>query len=302
MPPSASAASSPVLLPGSLDGVVEALGSEPDALVLAGGTDLMVDINAGRLRPSTVVSLARVPELRGWRRDGDELVLGACLTYAELERGDLAGLVPALAQAARTVGSPQIRNAATLGGNLGTASPAGDMLPVLAAMDAVVELAGRDGRRSVPLLELVTGVKRLDLHPGELITGARVPVLRGPQEFLKVGPRNAMVISVVMVAVLLDLDGRRVRAGIGAAAPVPIRPRDAERAATAGIDWEALRARSPDLATRFGEQCAAATSPIDDHRSTAAYRRHAVSVCAARALGRALASAGGTGTEEDTDG
>src|SRR3954452_19540500 len=154
-----------VARPRTLAAAVRALADDPQALVLAGGTDLMVEVNAGRRRPSAVVSLTRVQELAGWRREGDELVLGACLTYAEMERGELAALVPALAQAARTVGSPQIRAAATLGGNIATASPAGDTLPVLAALDAVVEVAGPAGTRRVPLLELVTGVKKTTLAP-----------------------------------------------------------------------------------------------------------------------------------------
>lgn len=285
----------PVVLPRSLDAAVAALRDDPDALVIAGGTDLMVEINAGRRRPSTVVSLARVPELRGWRRDGGELVLGAGLTYAEMERGELAGLVPALAQAARTVGSPQIRNAATLGGNLGTASPAGDTLPVLAALDATVELASADGTRTVALLDFLTGVKRTVLRPGELVTGVRVPVLRGPQEFLKVGTRNAMVISVVMVAVLADLDGRTVRAGLGSVAPTPVRAREAEAYAAAHVDWATTTVTAPDVPRRFGQLCAEATSPIDDHRSTAAYRRHAAAVCAGRALARAFSPDHGIG-------
>ena len=283
----------PVLLPRSLDETVDALHEMPDATILAGGTDLMVAVNAGTHRPGTVVSLARVPDLRSWRRDGNELVLGACLTYTEMEHGELASLVPALCQAARTVGSPQIRNAATLGGNLGTASPAGDTLPVLAALDAVVEVRGHDGSRSIPVLDFVTGVKRTALQPGELVTAVRLPVLRGPQEFLKVGTRNAMVISVVMAALVVDLDGHTVRLGLGSVAPVPVRAREAEAYAEALVDWAGLgpgagRIGDPAVFERFGALAAEATAPIDDHRSTADYRRHAVSVCARRALERAL--------------
>lgn len=278
----------PVAVPRSLDAALRALAEAPDATVLAGGTDLMVEVNAGRRRPSSVVSLTRVPELAGWRREGDELVLGACLTYAEMERGELAALVPALAQAARTVGSPQIRAAATLGGNIGTASPAGDTLPVLAALDAVVDIAGPAGTRRTPLLELVTGVKTTSLSMGELVTAVRVPVLRGGQEFLKVGTRNAMVISIVMVAVVVDLDGRTVRAGLGSVAPVPVRAHDAEVYAAAHTDWSRGRLEGSQVVARFGELCATATAPIDDHRSSADYRRHAVAVCAGRALARAL--------------
>jgi CO/xanthine dehydrogenase FAD-binding subunit len=280
--------SAPLAAPRSLAEALRALDDDPGATVLAGGTDLMVDVNAGRHRPTSVVSLTRVPELQGWRRDGDEVVLGACLTYADMERGELATLLPALAQAARTVGSPQIRAAATLGGNIGTASPAGDTLPVLAALDAVVEVAGVSGVRRVPLNELVVGVKKTSLQAGEIVTAVRVPVLRGGQEFLKVGTRNAMVISVVMVAVVVDLDGQNVRAGLGSVSPVPLRAHEAEAYVAAHIDWSRGEVSGPEVVLRFGALCAAAAAPIDDHRSTAAYRRQAVAVCAGRALSRLL--------------
>jgi CO/xanthine dehydrogenase FAD-binding subunit len=282
------AAAAPVALPESVDEVLQALADEPEAMILAGGTDLMVEVNAGRRRPVSVVSLTRVRELAGWSRDGDEVVLGACLTYANMERGPLAALVPALGQAARTIGSPQIRAAATIGGNLGTASPAGDTLPVLAALDAVVETAGPQGSRRLLVGDFVTGVKQTALLPGEIVTAVRVPLRRGRQEFLKVGTRNAMVISVVMVAVVVDLDGRTVRAGLGSVAPRPVRARSAEAFAAEHADWRRGAVASPDVVARFGQLCAEATSPIDDHRSTADYRRRAVAVCASRALARVL--------------
>ena len=154
-----------VALPRNLAEALRALDDDPEASVLAGGTDLMVAVNAGRHRPTSVVSLTRVPELRGWHREGDELVLGACLTYADMERGELASLVPALAQAARTVGSPQIRNAGTIGGNLGTASPAGDTLPVLAALDAVIEVAGVAGVRRLRVDDWSSASKKTSCVP-----------------------------------------------------------------------------------------------------------------------------------------
>lgn len=280
--------SAPLAIARSLADALRALDDDPTATVLAGGTDLMVAVNAGRHRPRSVVSLTRIPELREWHREGDEVVLGACLTYADLERGELASLVPALAQAARTVGSPQIRAAATLGGNIGTASPAGDTLPVLAALDAVVEVAGVHGVRRVPIDELVVGVKKTSLRAGEIVTAVRVPVLRGGQEFLKVGSRNAMVISLVIVAVVVDLDASNVRAGLGSVAPVPLRAREAEEYVARHIDWSRGGVSGLEVVERFGALCAAATAPIDDHRSTADYRRRAVAVCAGRALARLL--------------
>lgn len=274
--------------PRSLDEAVGCLQAEPGATILAGGTDLMVEVNAGRRPLGPVVTLRHVPELHAWWREGADVVIGACLTFAAAERGDLAELVPALSQAARTVGSPQIRNAATLGGNLCTASPAGDSLPVLAAMDATVRLLGPSGSRTMPLTGFVTGAKRTALGSAEFVTAIQVPVVPSRQEFLKVGPRSVMVISVATVALVVDLARRQVRIGLGAVAPVPVRPLAAERLIEAEVDWERGRLRPGADSAGLARQVATAAAPIDDHRSSAAYRRHAVAICARRALDRAL--------------
>ena len=273
--------------PRTLDEAFDALERLPDAQLLAGGTDFVVEVNFGHRRPPAVVGLRRVGELRGWRREDGELVLGAGLTFTEIEN-ELAGELPALAAAARTVGSPQMRNAGTLGGNLGTASPAGDSLPVLAALDAKVVLASRAGERTLGLGGFVTGVKRTALRQGEIIREVRVPRLRGPQQFLKVGTRNAMVISIACAGLVVDLDGRAVRCGLGSVAPTPVRAAEAEAFIAGAIDWDGPSAPG-DAITRFGELAAAAASPITDHRSTAEYRRRAVQVIATRALTRSLA-------------
>ena len=277
-----------VTIARTLNAACAALAADPGALVLAGGTDLMVEVNRGGRTVGDVVVIDRVPELQGWDREGDVLRLGASLTYAEMADPALASLVPALAQAARTVGSPQIRAAGTIGGNLATASPAGDTLPVLAALDAEVEIRSHQGHRTVPLDEFVIGVKANDLAPGELIAAVRVPVLDGPQEFLKVGPRNAMVISVASLALVVDRVGRTVRVGLGSVAPVPLRAIEAEVMIAARLDW--VGGRSPTIhdVERFAELVANATRPIDDHRGSADYRRHSVGVLARRALVRAF--------------
>jgi len=233
-----------------------------------------------------------VPELRAWRREGSELVLGAGFTYTSMMKAEIADLVPALAQAARTVGSPQIRNAGTLAGNIATASPAGDTLPVLAALDASIVVANGNTNRTVGLDELIVGPKRTTLEPGELIVEVRLPALAGTQEFLKVGTRNAMVISVAGVAVVADWLGRSVRIALGSVGPVIIRARAAEAFCAQRIDWETrtLDGGEETLA-ELGRLTSAAARPIDDHRSTADYRRHAVGVCARRAVERVLRSA-----------
>lgn len=277
-----------VSTPSTLDDALAALAADPAATVLAGGTDLMVEMNYGHNRPSSIVSLRRVTEIDGWRRDGDELWLGARLSYQDIERSELAALVPALARAASTIGSPQIRATGTLGGNLGTASPAGDSLPVLASLDARVELASVRGRRELPLRDFVTGVKRTALEPGELICGVRFALPRGPQEFLKIGTRNAMVISVANCALVVDLDRRLLRCTLGSVGTVPIRCTAAEAFVADHVDWDAAKVDDQRAYETFGSLCAEAARPITDHRSTADYRRHACGVLARRALMRCL--------------
>lgn len=272
----------------SLDEALDALADDPSAHLLAGGTDFMVEVSFAHRRPVSIVTLRRVDELKGWWRDGDTLVLGAGMTYTELQAEPFLDLVPGLAQAARTVGSPQIRNAGTIGGNIATGSPAGDTLPVLVALDAVIVLqSAADGERRVPWHEFFLGPKRTARRDDELVTAVRVPVVHGRQEYLKVGTRNAMVISVAGVALVMDADAHTVRVGLGSVGPVPLRAPAAEAFADSTIDWVTMTI--PDGgAAQFGALVSAAASPIDDQRSTAAYRRHAVEVCARRALQRCL--------------
>jgi CO/xanthine dehydrogenase FAD-binding subunit len=271
----------------SLPDALAALSERPDAHVLAGGTDFMVEVNFGHRRPDHVIALGNVAELRGWRQEGDTVVLGAGLTYTEMLAPDFAALIPAMAQAARTVGSPQIRNAGTIGGNLGTCSPAGDGLPVLSALDATIELASTAGRRSMSVHDFMVGVKRTALGPGEIVVAARVPVLDGYQGFAKVGVRNAMVISAVSACLAVDGSTKAVRLALGAVGPTIVRPRAAEAWAADVLPWDGALLDGA-IATEFGRRAAAEARPIDDHRSTAAYRRHAAAVLATRLLRRAF--------------
>jgi CO/xanthine dehydrogenase FAD-binding subunit len=257
--------------PHTLAEALRLRGDHPTARPIAGGTDLMVALNAERERPAALIDLGRVEELRGWRREGDELVLGAALTYSEAAVGELAGELPALAAASRTVGSPQIRNRGTLGGNLGTASPAGDSLPPLLVEDARIELARAGGRRTLPLGEFLTGPKRNALAADELVVAIRVRPSHAPQTFMKVGPRNAMVISICSLALSADRERGELRAAFGSAGPV------------VGLVTAPL-----DEAESFADRVVAACSPIDDLRGTAAYRRHALGILTRRALARCL--------------
>ena len=277
-----------VSLPTSLN---EALGVhflEPDMHVLAGGTDFMVEMNYNQRRPDAILSLRHVDELREWHRKDGMLVLGAGVRFSDIMETEIAMLAPALAQAARTVGSPQIRNTGTIGGNIATASPAGDTLPVLSALDAVVNLKSVHRARSFPISEFITGVKKTRLARDELITSISIPVADGPQEFLKVGRRNAMVIAVANLAFVCNPERRHVACALGAVGPKVIRCTDAENFIRERIDWRRRRVRDREDLVRFGDMCSAAAMPIDDHRSTSRYRRHAISVMAQRAAARAF--------------
>jgi CO/xanthine dehydrogenase FAD-binding subunit len=284
-----------VLVPTSIDEALQALAADPAATLLAGGTDLLVEVNEGHRRlpwrgdDTRIVALGRLPELSTWTFDPlhRTLTLGAGITWSTIERPPLREMVPALAEAARTVGSPQIRNAGTVGGNLATCSPAGDGLPVLAALDAEVHLAGQGGRRSMPVTAFMVGVKRTALEPGELIESIRLPVLEGWQGYSKVGVRNAMVIATASACLVTDVPSRSIRIALGSVAPTIVRCPEAERFAAAAVDWEGL-AVAPDVVERFAHLAAEVSRPIDDHRSTAAYRRHAVTVMAGRLLRRAF--------------
>jgi CO/xanthine dehydrogenase FAD-binding subunit len=282
-----------VVIPTTTAEAVAVLSECPTALVLAGGTDLMVEVNEShRLigQDDVVVGVSRIPDLRSWTVDrvAGTLRLGAAVTYAELAAPPLAGIVPALAQAARTVGSPQIRNAATIGGNVVTCSPAGDGLPVLAAVDATVELVSTDGVRQLPIGEFMVGVKRTARRPDELLTAVIVPLLDGWQGYTKVGVRNAMVIAISGACLTVDEPSRSVRIALGSVAPTIVRAPAAEAFAIDAIDW-AARSIGTDEVVEFGRLAAEASSPIDDHRSTAAYRRHSIDVLARRLLRRAFA-------------
>lgn len=278
-----------VLVPTSLDAALEALAANPAATVLAGGTDLMVEVNERRREVADVIAVNRVAELRAWSHDpaSATLRIGAAVTWSELEASPFLEWVPSLAQAARTVGSPQIRHAGTVGGNLGTCSPAGDGLPPLAALEAVVHLAGPAGERSLPFGEFMTGPKRNALAAGELVTAVTVPVLRGPQGYAKVGVRNAMVIATAGVALVCDADAGAVRLALGSVGPVILRCPEAEAIVAAEADFTGGHLAEPALRAA-ADAARAAARPIDDHRSTAAYRRHAVGVLAGRLLRRAF--------------
>lgn len=260
-----------VLTPRTLDDALRMREQHPDAVALQGGTDVMVELNFDRARPERILDLSRVPELRGWTRTEGELRLGSALTFTEAMSGRLADAVPAFAQAARTVGSPQIRNRGTLGGNLGTASPAGDALPPLLAESAAVELASVRGRRSVDLERFLVAPRRTAAAPDELIVSVRLRPSGAPQTFMKVGPRNAMAIAVASVALVADRGRGEVRVAFGSAAPTVRR----------------VTARLKEAGS-LPDRVEAACAPIDDVRGSAAHRRHVLRVMTARALERCL--------------
>ncbi len=276
----------PVLVARDAAEAIAALRADPAAELLAGGTDLMVEVNFGRKRLQSVIAVDRVDELRQFAI-GSRVRVGAGVTYTRLLR-EGAGSV-ALAEASRTVGSPQIRNAGTIGGNVATSSPAGDTLPVLAALEASVILRSGGGERTVPFAQFMTGPKKNVRAHDELVMAIEWDDAGPAQTFLKVGTRNAMVIAVASLALVVDRTRRRVGVALGSCGPTILRASEAEGFAAGLFDetgWSKRLVLSDAARTEFGRLVASAARPIDDVRGTAAYRRHVLGVIAGRALAR----------------
>ncbi|MFC8836619.1 FAD binding domain-containing protein [Streptomyces griseoincarnatus] len=275
------------LRPASWEEALAAKAEHPTAVPIAGGTDVMVEINFDHRRPEYLMDLTRISDLHAWEVGDDTVRLGASVPYAKIME-HLRPELPGLALASHTVASPQIRNRGGVGGNLGTASPAGDAHPALLAAGAEVEVESVRGSRRIPIDDFYTGVKRNALAPDELIRAVHIDKADGPQQYSKVGTRNAMVIAVCAFGLALHPETRTVRTGIGSAAPTPIRARAAEDFLDAALEeggfWDNGKVITPSLAKRFADLCAAACNPIDDVRGTASYRRHAVGVMARRTL------------------
>jgi CO/xanthine dehydrogenase FAD-binding subunit len=277
----------PVESPRSLDEAYRLMGGA-DYRPLAGGTDLMVQIT-GELAPppERVLDLWRLDELRGITLDDDRLTLGALTTYTDIRRSAVVhDHLPALAEAAATIGAAQIQNRATIGGNAVNASPAGDTLPILLATDAELVLGSARGERIVPAADFWTGYRQTARAADELLLRIRMPLPAGRQvRFRKVGTRRAQAISKVVMALAWREDGgvwRDVRLALGSVAERPIRVHETE----AVLEGAAPRRETADHAAAT---VAAEISPIDDVRSTADYRR----VVTARVLHRLLREAGG---------
>jgi len=280
----------PVLIPRNVDQLVEVFQENPQAKLLAGGTDYMVEVNLHGRKPETIISLRQVKELTEWsvRPSQSRITIGAAVHYADMEHGEIARLVPALAQAARTVGSPQIRAAGTLGGNLGTCSPAGDSLPVLAALNATIHVIGPEGYRDIDFVDFMVGVKKNSLQPSEFVHSVSLPIIEGWQGYAKVGTRNAMVISTASACLVRDIDEGIVTIALGSVGPIIIRAYSAEAWLMKSTSLRAGAELDPTVAREFGRRVSLESRPIDDHRSTADYRRHAVGVLAQRLLTRSF--------------
>ena len=280
----------PVLIPRNVDELVEVFQNHPSAKLLAGGTDFMVEVNLHGRKPDTMISLRQVKELSEWsvRPSQARITIGAGVPYAEMEVGEIARLVPALAQAARTVGSPQIRAAGTLGGNLGTCSPAGDSLPVLAALNATIHVIGPEGNRDIDFVDFMVGVKKNCLQPSEFVHSVSMPIVDGWQGYAKVGTRNAMVISTASACLVRDSDEGFVSIALGSVGPTIIRAHSAEAWLMKTTSLRAGAQLEASVAQEFGRRVSLESRPIDDHRSTADYRRHAIGVLAQRLLTRSF--------------
>jgi CO/xanthine dehydrogenase FAD-binding subunit len=273
------------LRPGSWSEALEIKARRPDAVPIAGGTDVMVELNFDHRRPAALIDLNPVAELAEWSESDGRIRLGAAVPYARIIN-ELGTRLPGLAMASRTVGSPQIRNRGTVGGNLGAASPAGDTHPVLLATDATIEVASTRGTRMIPAADFYRGVKRNALEADELIAAIHLAPADGPQQFAKVGTRNAMVIAVCSFGLSLSPATRKVGAAVGSSAPTPRHATAAEEFLTGELTdlWDRPKPLPDNVIDYFGDLASAAASPIDDVRGSAAYRRHALAVLARRTL------------------
>jgi len=253
------------------------------AVVLAGGTDLVPQINYYKIKPEVLVYIGNLG-LDYIREKNGKLAIGATTPMAKIAASKLlARKAAALAQAARQAGTAAVRTAATIGGNLANASPAADLAPPLLAMDAELLLRSDKGKRTVPLKDFFSGPGQTVLRPGELIVEVSIPPVKGKTAFLKLGRRKAMTLSVVNVAVRVEMGGKKckdARIAMGSVAPTPLRCTRAE---------DLLRGKSPDsfLVAQCSAEAMAACSPVDDQRASAWYRRKAGTALVARALSQA---------------
>jgi carbon-monoxide dehydrogenase medium subunit len=280
-------------LPDSIESCLQALAAAPDAKLVAGGTDLLPQMKVGVVKPRTVVDISTLPELRILETDEiGSLRVGAAVPAHQLElHGPTRKTYAALAEGAGVVGSFQVRNLATLGGNLANAAPSADMAPPLLALEADLVVAGKHGRRTIPVGDFFLGVRRTQLAPDDVLVEVFIPAPPPGSggTYLRHTPRRELDIAVVGVASQVTVrDGTCVKARIalGAVAPVPLR-------ATAAETRLENQAVSPQLIEEAAELAVSAASPISDQRGSADYRRHLVRVLTRRTLTTAFERATG---------
>lgn len=269
--------------PTTLPDALKLKSKYPAALCINGGTDVMVELNFDRKRPEVLLDLSAIPEISQWSDEGEFILLGAGVSYTRIYT-QLQRELPGLAMASRTVGSLQIRNKGGVGGNLGSASPAGDAHPALLATGASVNVASISGTRAIDINDFFLAPKKSALQPDEIITSILIPKAKGGQEYSKIGTRNAMVIAVASFGIAIDATNQTVGTGIGSAGPTPLRAREAEKYAAENLDWNTYSPLAPETLKEFGKLVAEAAKPIDDVRGTAAYRRHSLAVVSGRSL------------------
>ncbi len=250
---------------------------------IAGGTDLMLQLRERIVEADMLVDISVIPEMKQISQDGSKISIGAVVSYSEMRQSDLLkknGFL--LVEASKLIGATQIQNMGTIGGNIGNASPAGDILPCLYALDAEIALQSADKKRSMPLRRFITGYRQLDLQPGELISGISFEALQPGMgsSFVKFGARQAQAISIVSVAAVLQVQAgkiSRVAIALGSVAPTIVRSSSAE---------ELLLSEqpSPDLFEKAGEAARDDISPIDDIRGSAAFRRYITQPLVSQAL------------------
>ncbi|MFN8124998.1 MAG: FAD binding domain-containing protein [Candidatus Nanopelagicales bacterium] len=271
--------------PTTVAEAVSARQQAPEAVFLAGGTELIADQNRG-VDPKGYISLRGIAGLTGIDVSADRVSIGALTTIAELKRSAaLADGAAVLTKAARSLGSRQVRNRATVGGNIGAGGPERTLIPALLVLDAQVDIEGAGGRRTAALADIITP-DGTELAPDEILTTVHLAPVRGPQSYFRIGARNAVCFATVALALVVDEDTRSLCLGLGGVAPTAVRAATAESLADR-VDWDS-RTVSADVAQAFGAAAADDSSPVSDPVATAEYRRHATGVMARRALQHAF--------------
>ncbi len=271
----------------SINEALDTKQKRPSSRFISGGTEVIADQNLGLLEPEGYISLRRIKELHTIEPKSDGLYIGAGVVVAQLLDDKAMAQVILLKKAARAFGTRQVRNRATVGGNIASGLPDRTLLPCLLALEATVHLQSAKGKRSLPIKDFLIEPGKTAISKDEILTGTTVPYVKGFQEYYMVGPRNAQFFVTACLALVVDEANKNVRLGLGNAGPTAMRAKEAEEYANNAIDWK-KQTVDETIAIKFGEIAAENCSPVSDAAASAAYRRHAIKVMSKRILLRAF--------------